>query len=617
MSEAAPRNPYVRSRPPGGAVYLAAAIVVLPCLAALIHLVLLEDTIGPFSYFGSVASPPIDLTRPARLALVSDAGAYESPLDRQRRLERWRRAAAAAGLPVEHVSSSRLASSAALRSATVLALPALVSLDEASRAAVLAALDAGTGVVASGALGARDAGSREPDLEFVRRLTGAARADVAPEGVSSVTFSGGRFFSDSIPPGRRLELPAQDLVLLRTKSADAFLSDQELRPQRGKTPEEVALAVHGMRGAGRFVWFGFDETVLPEHPFDQLALDAYLSAALRWASRHAVAVRGTWPGDRVSAVLVAAQLEAGGEQAEGMLRVLREHDVPTTFFVGERLVRESPELVRRLREAGEVGSAADSEEPLVGLPPAAQAERLRRTRSALERVTGERVLGLSPPQGLANSGTVTAMNQAGHGYYINDRSVSQAVPEIVEFQQSVLFPLQKAEVTKLYRTAPDDLELFALTEGDPVPRCLAESNRVAGLGGLFALHIHDDLLGGPAQRGNFARLLQALRASPAWLARGDEIVRWWSGRHKVEVGVQPLGPRRLQLEVANKGQKDVDDVVVRLHLPYRPLKVGIRSPVFRLAPPQHSLDGADGLLRLRFARLERQTSRLYYVTLDE
>ena len=615
MKNVSVRARFRRPQPPGAIVYLIAAAVVLVCLEGLIYVLLLRDTIGPFAFFGSVPRPSIDLTQTARALIVVDGQPGSGTPAGERRVALWERTAAAAGLRFERLPVGQIEKAPVGRD--VLVLPGVGALDEAARLTLLRALSAGTGVVVSGSPGSRDADGGFRSHELLLKLTGAASAETISQGACSVTFAGGRFFSESMPPGRRLELPAQELVVLRSKAPDAFLSDHLLHPVRGESPEEAALAVHSTRGGGRIVWFGFDETVRPEHPFDQQALEDYMTVSLRWAARQAVATRATWPGDRPAAALVAVQLAEDNEGARGLASLLRQEAVPATFFVSSSLARESPAFVRRLRETNEIASAADSEEPLVVLSPRRQVERLSTAREQIETLTGPVVRGLSPPQGLVNAATIAAMNEAGYGYVIGDRSASRAVPDIVEFQKSALFPLQKAEVTKLYRSGPDDLELLAETNGDPVPRWMRDFRLIFELGGLYTLHVHDDLLGSALQRGTLSRILASLRASPAWLAGGGDIVRWWSRRQKIEVSIRPLGPRRLHLEVANKGLQDLEDVSILLYLPYRPDKVGVRSPVFRLAPPDYRLDDREDLLRLHFARLPQQKGYIYYVTFDE
>jgi len=615
LKGAAARSRYGRDQSPGAVVYLVSAALILISLEALLYLLLLKDTIGPFAFFGSVPRPAIDLTQPVRVHIVVEWGPGEGSPAGERRLALWEKAAGAAGLEAERLPVNRLAEAPA--GTDVIVLPAITSLDEGSRATLLRSVNAGTGLVVSGSPGSGTAEGGVLDHGLLLQLTGASGAETVAQGVCSVTFAGGRYFSDRVPAGRRLELPAQDLVVLRSKAPDAFLSDHRLGPLRGESVADSALAMHATRGAGRVVWFGFDETVRPEHPYDQQALEDYMAVSLRWAARQAVATRDAWPGEKSSAALLAFQLDHDNEGARGLADMVGEESLPATFFVGASLVRSSPALVKRVADLGELASAGDSEEPLVGAPPQLQIDRLRRARERIEAISGREAVGLSPPQGLVNAAVISAMNAAGYGYVIGDRGSNQFVPDIVEFRKSALFPLQKAEVTKIYWSGPDDLELLAESPGDPVPRWLSDFNLVREMGGLYTLLVHDDLLGSPDQRGNLTRIVTALRTSAAWLARGEEITHWWSSRQKVEVNLKPLGPRRLYLEVANKGLQDVRDIGVSIYLPYRPQKVGIRSPVFRLATPEYRLVDHEELLRLRFDSLPQQTSYIYYITFDE
>lgn len=609
------RSRFRRPQPPGAVVYLIAAAVILISLEALIYLVLLKDTVGPFAFFGSVPQPSIDLTEPARVRIVVEWEQGNGTPSGERRLALWEKAAASAGIQTERLPLVQLDEAPAGKD--VIVLPAVSTLTEAGRDALLRAVRAGGGVVISGSPGIANAPAGAAEHALVRSLTGATVAETVAQGVCSVTFTGGRFFSDAVPAGRRVELPAQDLVVLKAAAPDAFLSDHRLQPLRGDSPEDSALAVHATFGAGRVVWFGFDETVRPEHYFDQQALESYMAVALRWAGRQAVTARAAWPGGRPSAALVAVQIAAAGASALELADLIRQEKINATYFVSSQLARTSPALVRRLGEDGEVGSTSDSEEPLAGKASGRGVERLRLSGAAIQAVTGTEVRGLAPPQGLVNTLVVAAMNEAGYRYVIGDRGVSQAVPDIVEFRQSALFPLQRSEVTKFYASGLDDFELLAETTGDLVPRWLRDFRLFAGMGGLYTLRIHDDLLGAAAERGNLTRILTTLKSSQAWIASGSEIARWWSARQKIEVSLRPLGPRRLYLEVANKGLAALDDVAISMYLPYRPRKVGVRSPVFRLAAPEYRLDEREDLLHLRFARIPQQTSYIYYVTFDE
>ncbi len=81
-----------------------------------------------------------------------------------------------------------------------------------------------------------------------------------------------------------------------------------------------------------------------------------------------------------------------------LLERLAEHDIRATFFVVGEIARHSPELVRAIHEAGhEVASHSWDHRRVHRLTPAEFREDVRRSKDALEQVTGEEVLGYRAP----------------------------------------------------------------------------------------------------------------------------------------------------------------------------------------------------------------------------
>lgn len=211
------RSRYGRDQAPGAVVYLIAAALILISLEALLYLLLLKDTIGPFAFFGSV---PGSLHRPhparARAHRCGSGAPGEGNPAGERRLALWEGAARAAGLESERLPIARLDKAPVGKD--VIVLPAITSLDEAARNLLLRSVNAGTGIVVSGSPGSRNASGGAMDHDLLQKLTGATAVETVTQGVCSVTFAGGRYYSDRVPAGRRLELPAQDLVVPRRRS---------------------------------------------------------------------------------------------------------------------------------------------------------------------------------------------------------------------------------------------------------------------------------------------------------------------------------------------------------------------------------------------------------------
>ncbi|HET7746874.1 MAG TPA: hypothetical protein VFM29_06210, partial [Vicinamibacteria bacterium] len=241
-----------RTQPPGFAFYLLTITIILICVQSLIYLLVLKETIGPFSVLGTGALPDPVLARRAAAVIVGGAWGGETP-DDLARVERWRVVAREAEVPVRITTPDRLP--AVLDNASVLVLPHATHLDAPAREAIVAFVKSGRGVVASGPVGTRTPDGAWAGWDFLNTLTATSGGESATVPAAAVAFRGGRYFSDVVPPGTRLALPAQDLALLHSADGDAFWCDWMLRPAAGRALDRSALVVSARHsGGGRVSW---------------------------------------------------------------------------------------------------------------------------------------------------------------------------------------------------------------------------------------------------------------------------------------------------------------------------------------------------------------------------
>jgi peptidoglycan/xylan/chitin deacetylase (PgdA/CDA1 family) len=606
--------------------YLAATLLVAACLEGIIFLLLLGNTLGPFSLRHQ--DKPLDpsMTRETRVAILvsrSSAGLYSENPEGFAMIERqWERVLGREGISFRAISD--LALRAGLGDANVLILPASACLDQAQRKTIDGFLAEGKGVVASGPVGSRDGGCAWKGWNFLTSLTGAqAVSQLTPPGSVDVGFRGQLFFSQGVPAGLKLEVPSQELTLLDAREPDAFLCDWMLRPVQGKSMSAATLALHQHVGTGRVVWFGFNSNLPVQRVTDQALVDHYLVSAVWWAAKQPVAIVGDWPNQNASAALVAVDNEEDFANSHEILSLLKAERLPAIFFCDSTTAQKSPQVVRDFETIGEVASLGDTEEPMAGQLPRVQAARLHQSKMDLEEISRGKVVGYASPQGISDPATILALNDTGYRYNLNETSVTRAVPEIVDFTSSVLFPLQKAEVFKIYRISPDDFEVLANYHGPDPPgqgladAFLADFRRIDYLGGVYTFYIHNYLLGRPEYRGILKTVLDTIRARPVWITTGRELVKWWSAREKLEVQSSKLSIHRVRVDVANKGQSDVENASVYIYLPYHPRRIQISAVVFRLRPPKFQMLNRDDILRIDFPRLSAQTNYTYVVGLDE
>jgi polysaccharide deacetylase family protein (PEP-CTERM system associated) len=81
-----------------------------------------------------------------------------------------------------------------------------------------------------------------------------------------------------------------------------------------------------------------------------------------------------------------------------LLEQLESHDIEATFFIVGQIAHSHPELVRAIHRAGhEVGSHGWDHRRVLAMAPGDFREDVRRSKDALEQITGEPVLGYRAP----------------------------------------------------------------------------------------------------------------------------------------------------------------------------------------------------------------------------
>lgn len=607
--------------------YLAATVSIAICLEAIIYLMMLGNTLGPFTVFRK--EKPVDqaLVRDINVAILR--GAFSAKLyaenpqsyDGPERL--WERVLNHEGIPFRVVSDSVLAHN--LGNATVLILPGAACLDGDERKAINGFLAEGKGVIASGPLGTRDADCNWVGWDFLNKLSGAREAStLTPETNVNVTFRGQQFFSQKIPSGLKLVLPSQELTVLTAGEPDAYQSDWMLRPSEGKPITSEALALHHMIATGRVVWFGFSSVLPAEQDIDQAKINYYLTSSIFWAARRPLATLGNWPDKKESATLIAIEFQQNLANAQSLLSLLKSEDLPATFFCTSGIAASKLDILKNFQSVGEIASLGISGEPLQGMLPHVQADRLHQSKVDLQRVSSRSVVGYAAPESLSDAATITALNDAGYRYELNEMAVTRAVPEIVDFTSSVFFPFQKAEVSKIFRASSDDYTVLSNYHGPEPPDAslaegfLADFKRIDYLGGVYILYIHSYLMGKPEYYGTLRNVIDHIqRDQPVWITTGHELVDWWTARDKVEVQTVKVSAHRISLDVANKGQTDIENISVYVYLPYHPTKVQIDAIVFHLRLPKFQMLDNDDVLRVDFSRLSAQTNYTYLIKMDE
>lgn len=105
----------------------------------------------------------------------------------------------------------------------------------------------------------------------------------------------------------------------------------------------------------------------------------------------------------------------GGEQTPGILDILDEYGVKTTFFLVGIWVERFPDLVREIAARGhEIGNHSTSHPQMSALSAAKIAQELKTTSDRIELLTGVRPTLFRPPYGDYNDRVVTVSRAEGY-----------------------------------------------------------------------------------------------------------------------------------------------------------------------------------------------------------
>ena len=624
-------------------LYLFLIVVALGALQVSMFLSMADKTVGTYPLLHWSHLSEIAPVRPARVALLRSENSarlsVENPEFFYNLARQWEITLKESGIDYRVISDRELGAGIG-NWPTVLVLPTAVCLSDGEREVIRAALNAGTGIVISGAVGARNADCSWRGWSYLQELTGLESPEaIDVTGQSFGAFRGGQFFGEGVPTGYSLDIPRQELVVGRAAAPDVVWTDWRFRPQRGASVADAALAVHGVHNGGRFVWYGFKETLPEGRKLDRGVLDQFMNANVRWSGREPLATIADWPGAKSAAVMIAEDIDSAGPSALPSAALFREAQVPATFFCRSQDAALAPGAMHDFAGAGEMAIAGDAEpmglnpktsgenqkpqgERPAGSPPANP--RFANARLALEKLAAQPVLGFNPPQALWDAGTVAMLNDSGYSYYLDHYGAGRGVPELIETQHKKwLLPLSVHQIARIRRTAPDDFEVIADYSGptpygaDLADAFVSDFRRSMYFGMLHTLMVRNDLLAAPENLPVLKSVVEQMKQQPVWIATGTDLTRWWERRARVRVESRTVNMRRIQVSVTNRGPEAIEKVTIFVHLPYRPKQIRVIPSLLGRALPETTLLSQDAVLRLDFQRLGGQSSSALILALDE
>jgi peptidoglycan/xylan/chitin deacetylase (PgdA/CDA1 family) len=477
--------------------------------------------------------------------------------------ERWGALLVDIGAGIQHVRGAAALDS--LGGAGLLVVAAAVCLDDDERDAIRRHVDSGGHMIATWALGVRDAECEWDGYRFLKDMTDAdAAGTMAGLPPTYLTVPRGGVFSAGLPPGLRVELKTEPWVTVRSASSSVFWTDWALNPLSAPGGGAAGAAIARTTAEGsRIVWFGWRMDVAATERDRELLRRIAQNSAL-WAAGHVVADVDPWPDAHRSAMSVTQDVEHSFRNSRRLAERFAANHVPVTFFVVTQLAAEHPELAEVLSAAGEVATHSVDHRQVAGRLWSGQLAGLRQARIDVEGWMGVAPVGFRPPREVFDEYTLEAWRRSGGLYLAGSNYARTAAPEI--------FDTPAGPLVVLPRVVDDDYAVM-VTRGETSPDSLRATflgsiEKVRWLGGLDLLTVHSQLIDSYSRVDVVEAAVRAAQATgDVWIAQASDIADWWRHRSELKLQVHERVARSAVLSVSNNGTNAVSSAWLHVYLP--------------------------------------------------
>jgi hypothetical protein len=550
--------------------------------AGIVALGIWESAFRPATVVPRPALPALTVPGSGRIAVVQSEASDRciGAAEFSKHADYWMGLARKGGFKAETIGDAQLETGLDAYAAVI--LPSVVCLSDPARKEIDRYLRAGGGVVATWALGARDATGVWRGYDFLQGLTGAFRFELGRQDAPwFVSVRSATPLGAGLPGGTRVQVTSLERLEATSLDADAFWSDAALRPRDPALPADYQAAIlRNHVDQGRLVWLGFHENSPVTGEADRAT--AVLLNALAWAGKRPIASIDAWPAPFTRSTLVAVDVSEFPERARRLALELAQARVPATFFIDPAFAADR-DFVRELQGAGEIA---------IRWPPANVAgfarhgfERLRLdwSRLILSIRTHEWARGVRPSGDTLDQGGIEFLAEAGVRYFLAAGGVDSVLPSARRVRRAPSGWTEDGSIVAIARSSDDDLHLSPLgLEGLEtdwiVKRLMDDSESVGRLGGLYVLSLHTQGLGGPDYLPALRAVLAGTSASNRWVARGADIAGWWASRSRLELSLASTDPSLLRVEIVSHATRPVENASLSVY----PAATG--TPRVRLLP---------------------------------
>lgn len=450
----------------------------------------------------------------------------------------------------------------------VLILPTAVALDTQERAAISRFVALGGSLLGSGLVGTRDAQGQFTGLDFLHSTFHVQSHGFFQENEDTFFMP----FGDGpvtwpIPAARRMPIMnAKDSLLRISAPHEAAVAMDWARTMHSGPHAVMAFEE---KGKSRLAYFSPPDNAWPNSSDASLLLDATLA----WLRREPQAYKAAWPQGYVASHLMEMDTEDQFYSAPSFAKHLESEGFKGTFYSLTSEAARVPDVVRDLIKRGhEIAYHADVHFGFKGDSVGEQELRIRFMKQQMQGILGERAkeaTGFRAPTESYDASTEKLLRKHGLLHHAADESANEDRLPFFSVSESGV-PSNQALIV-LPRTQLDDVNFTAMklnpAQVNTILNYDLDLTVRSGAFGLLSVHSQNYVEGGLMLRsmGDYIRKVATYR-DRLWVARGDEITRWWRQREAVQVDHQWI-EHGLQVSVKNANPGPVAGLTVFVTLP--------------------------------------------------
>ena len=446
----------------------------------------------------------------------------------------------------------------------LLILPAAKCLTENEVRSIKKFMNEGNSVLSTWGMGVLEPDGKWKGWSDLEQLFGVSFvSEVAQsEGSRIHSLFGGTPVSSGIPPGFRLQITTYDKPIeVRVNSQNSFplgYWQNSLIPFEGKNAlDNTTSAVYGHYGKGNFVWLGFEFSAVVGAKEHQKTSARLFNNIINWLTDDLIVQLETWPNGKQSAAVLSCDVEFKFNYINNALDLLEQEELPAQFYILTESI-DSPSF-ERLRTVGDVGLHGDDHILFKWQDYKTQLDRLSSGIVTLEKLMGRKPIAFRPPETFYDKITLDAMDALSVNVLSSDNIEDRAVPQFLESHPNLLV---------IPKTGFDDYDIFLRLKieriNEQANRYILDFNRTYEEGGLYSLNFHTQMQCRKEFVDALVQPIQEIKSKDVWITTHNRVYDWWLKKDKLELKTKLVGEKNYIIEIENRGEADVDDVMISL-----------------------------------------------------